>query len=60
MFSQSSIDSMSVTDLVRKIRTIANEVENRINDPQDAYDYSNALILLSENLRDRIDEVLED
>lgn len=60
MFSQSSIDSMSVTDLVRLIRNIANEVENRIDDPQDAYDYSNALILLSENLRDRIDEVLED
>ena len=60
MFSQSIIDSMSVADLVRKIRTIANEVETRIGNPEDALDYCHALTNLSQNLTDRVEMVLED
>jgi hypothetical protein len=60
MFSQGSIDSMSIDDLVRTIRSIANEVSNRIDDPQDAYDYCNALSNITNSLRERIEDVLED
>ena len=60
MFSQSQIDSMSIDDLVRLIRSMANEVSNRIDDPQDAYDYCNALSYLTRSLSERIECVLED
>lgn len=60
MFSQSSIDSMSIQDLIATIKSMANEVENRIDfDPSDARDYCNSVIMLSENLRDRIEDYLE-
>lgn len=60
MFSQSSIDSMSIDELVRTVRTIANEVSNRIDNPQDALDYCFALSNLTQNLQERIECVLED
>jgi hypothetical protein len=60
MFSQGSIDSMSIDDLVRTIRSIANEVSNRIDNPYDAIDYCNALSSLSQSLSERIECVLED
>jgi hypothetical protein len=60
MFSQSSIDSMSIDELVNLVRSIAYEVSDRINDPQDALDYCNALSSLSQSLSERIECVLED
>ena len=60
MFSQSSINSMSIEELVKTIRSVSYSVENRIDNPYDAYDYCNALINLSENLRERIEDVMED
>ena len=55
-----SPDSMSIDDLVRTIRTVANEVSNRIDDPQDALDYCFALSNLTQSLQERIEDVLED
>ena len=60
MFSQSVIDSMSVTELTELVGRIAREVDSRIDDPQDALDYCNALINLAGSLQERIEEVLED
>lgn len=60
MFSQSSIDSMSIDDLIATIRSMAREVENRIDNPYDAQDYCNALINLAQELSERIECVLED
>lgn len=60
MFSQSSIDEMSIEELVKLIRSIAYEVSDRINDPQDALDYCFALSNLTQNLQERIECVLED
>jgi hypothetical protein len=55
-----SPDSMSIDDLVRTIRTVANEVSNRIDDPSDALDYCHALSNLTSSLQERIEDVLED
>jgi len=60
MFSESSIDAMSIEELVQLIKSIAHEVENRIDDPWDALDYCNALSNLTDNLRERIENYLED
>ena len=60
MFSQSSIDSMSIDELVNLVRSIAYEVSDRINDPQDALDYCFALSNLTQNLQERIEDVIED
>jgi hypothetical protein len=60
MFSQSSIDSMSIDELVNLVRSIAYEVSDRINDPQDALDYCHALGNLTQNLQERIEDVIED
>lgn len=60
MFSQSSLDSMSIEDLVKKIRSMTYSLENHLDNPLDAWNYCNALINLSESLRDRIDEQVED
>ncbi len=60
MFSQSSIDAMNIDELVTLIRSIAYEVSDRINDPQDALDYCFALSNLTQNLQERIECVLED
>jgi hypothetical protein len=60
MFSQSQIDSMSIDKLVTLVRSIATEVSNRIDDPQDALDYCFALSNLTQNLQERIEDVLED
>jgi|688.fasta_scaffold711672_2 hypothetical protein len=60
MFSQKSIDEMSIEQLVSLVRSLAHSIENRIDDPADAYDYCNALSNVTDNLRDRIEAVLED
>jgi hypothetical protein len=60
MFTQKSIDSKSITELTALIKSMAREVSDRINDPEDALDYVNSLMLLSESLRERIEYVLED
>ena len=51
---------MSIEELVKLIRSIAYEVSDRINDPQDALDYCFALSNLTQNLQERIECVLED
>ena len=60
MFSQKSIDEMSIEQLVSLVRSLAHSIENRIDDPTDAYDYCNALSNVTDSLRDRIEAVLED
>ncbi len=51
---------MSIEQLVSLVRSLAHSIENRIDDPADAYDYCNALSNVTDNLRDRIEAVLED
>ena len=60
MFSQGSIDSMSIDELVTLVRSVANEVSDRIDNPQDALDYCFALSNLTQNVQERIEDVLED
>lgn len=60
MFSQGSIDSMSITDLVATIKSMGREIESRIDNPEDALDYVNSLTNLTDSLRERIECVLED
>ena len=61
MFSQSSIDQMSIEELVQLIKTMANEVEGRIDyNPEDAIDYCNAVCNLANSLRERIEKYTED
>ena len=61
MFSQGSIDAMSIEELVKLIKTMANEVEGRIDyHPEDALDYCNAVSNLASCLQERIEAVLED
>jgi len=61
MFSQSSLDSMSIQELVITVKKMANEVDNRIDlHPQDALDYCNAIITISSHLRDQIEDYVED
>ncbi len=59
-YSQSSVDDMSIDELVSAIKRNAYSVENRIEDPADAMDYCYALTFLVESLRHRIEAVLED
>ena len=61
MFSQNSIDEMTIEELVKLIRSMANEVEGRIDyHPEDAIDYCNAVCNLANSLRERIEEYVED
>ena len=59
MFSQSSIDTMSIEELVKLIRTMTYSIENRLNDYNDALDYTDALCNLAQSLHDKMcEEVL--
>ena len=61
MFSQNSIDQMTIEELVKLIRSMANEIEGRIDrTPYDALDYCNAVSNLASCLQERIEAVLED
>ena len=60
MFSQSSIDEMSVEELAKTIRSMTYSLENRLDDPQDAIDYCYAVINLAHSLQERLEAVLED
>lgn len=60
MFSQKSIDNHSDEELISLIQTIAQEVEDRLSDTDDAHDYSNSLSILVDNLRDRLSVRLDE
>ena len=60
MFSQSTIDSMSIDELTKLIRSTALEVCNRTDDAEDAIDYCYALINLTHNLKNRLNAYAED
>jgi hypothetical protein len=60
MFSQKSIDDMPILDLVRLIKSMANEVSIRIDDAEDALDYCHALSNLTQNLTQRIEDYIEE
>jgi hypothetical protein len=60
MFSQGSIDEMSVEEIAQTIRSMTNEVMNRLDDPHDALDYTYAVINLANCLQERLQDVLED
>jgi hypothetical protein len=61
MFSQGSIDSMSVDELAKTIRSFAIEVCNRYDsNAHDALDYANALRSLTDSLTERLEDYLED
>ena len=60
MFSQKSIDEMSVEELVSLVKSLAYSIDNRIDDPSDAIDYCYALINVTHSLTDRITNYLED
>jgi len=58
--SQSQLDDMSVTELVSAIKSSARQVDERINDADDALDYVQDIMALTNELRDRIEGYLED
>ena len=60
MFSQSIIDNKSDEELIELIQRIAQEVEDRLSDTDDAHDYSNTLSILVDNLRDRLSVRLDE
>jgi hypothetical protein len=60
MFSQSTIDNHSDEELISLIQTIAQEVEDRLSDTDDALDYANSLSILVDNLRDRLSTRLDE
>ena len=60
MFSQKSIDNHSDEELISLIQTIAQEVEDRLSDTDDALDYANSLSILVDNLRDRLSTRLDE
>ena len=61
MFSQSSIDAMSVDELAKTIRSFSIEVCNRYaENASSALDYSNSLQLLVKNLNERLADYLEE
>ena len=57
---QSKLDNMSVTELVSAIRSSAREVDERINDADNALYYVQDIMALTNELRDRIEGYLED
>jgi uncharacterized protein YeeX (DUF496 family) len=60
MFSQGSIDEMSVEELAKTIRSMTYSLENRLDDPQDAIHYCYDVINLAHSLHKRLEAVLED
>jgi len=58
--SQSQLDDMSVSELVNAIKSSARQVDERINDADDALDYVQDIMALTNELRDRIEGYLED
>jgi hypothetical protein len=60
MFSQSMIDDMSIDELVQTIKSMVNEVHNRLDDHVDALDYTYAVSFLTDNLKDRLCAYIED
>jgi hypothetical protein len=60
MFSQGSIDQMSVEELAKTIRSLTYSLENQLDDPADAIDYCYAISNLASSLQERLEAVLED
>jgi hypothetical protein len=60
MFSQSIIDNSSDEELIELIQRIAQEVEDRLSDTDDALDYANSLSILVDSLRDRLSVRLDE
>ena len=61
MFSQSVIDNMSVLEKVKKIKQLTYSLENNVQDnPEDAQDYLNAMIIIAQSLSQDIEDYLED
>ena len=60
MFSQQDIDDMPILDLVRLIKSTANEVSIRIDDAEDCLDYCYALTNLTHSLKQRITDYIEE
>lgn len=58
--SQSQLDDMSVTELVSAIQSSAREVDQRMDDAWDALDYVHDLLALTNELRKRVEDYLED
>ena len=58
MFSQSSIDAMSIEELAKLIRSVTYTIENHADDPEYAYDYSMSLRCLADSLHDKIEELV--
>ena len=60
MFSQSIIDNSSDEELIKLIQRIAQEVEDRLSNTDDAHDYANSLSILSDILRVRLSVRLDE
>lgn len=55
MLSQSVLDSMSPQELVSKIRSLTYSIDNLVEmDPNDALDYINSLVLVAQDLQERV------
>lgn len=60
MLSQSMLDSMSPQELVTKIRSLTNSLDDVVAmDPNDALDYINTLILVAQDLQERVADYAE-
>lgn len=60
MFSQKTLDNMSVSELASRVNDYAGYVESHIDNPELAYDYMNSLGLLVQELQSRLYDVVID
>ena len=60
MFSEKTLNKMSLQQVVSLSKNIALEIDMRLDDPYDAIDYVNALSFIVDNLRERLEAVTED
>lgn len=57
MLSQSVLKSMSPQELVTKIRSLTSSLDDVVAmDPNDALDYINTLILVAQDLQERVSD----
>ena len=60
MLSQSVLDKMSPQELVSKIRSLTYSIDNVVEiDPNDALDYINTLVLVAQDLQERVESYCE-
>jgi len=59
MFTESMIDDMNLTEIQDTIKVFAKKLDVEFIDCHDTVDYCKALILLSENMRSRVQDYID-